>query len=162
MTSEAALDGKGRYDEDQNIDPAPDKRNPGRHFVAPRNVDGADDQADNASGKQSLKASDDGVDRGDSPEKLPGDSRPANVHEQGDADGAKMEEGVEDEGPEQGEAPRVGEIVECMVWVLGRPAEAREAGLVIVWRRPFGAQSLGVAGTASVRSGGRKRQQVCR
>lgn len=67
------------------------------------------------------------------------------MHEQGDADGAKVEEGVENEGPEGGEAPRVRERVEGELALLGGPVQAWEAGRIVARGRPLAAQVCGVS-----------------
>lgn len=67
------------------------------------------------------------------------------MHEQGDTDGAEVEEGVENEGPEGGEAPRVRERVEGELTLLRGPVQAWKAGRIVARGRPLAAQVCGVA-----------------
>ncbi|KAH7038182.1 uncharacterized protein B0I36DRAFT_403766 [Microdochium trichocladiopsis] len=113
-----------------------------RATLRPEDRDGSEDQPDDAPRKQGLEASDDGIYSRHRPEELPRHPRPADMHEQRYTHGTKVEQGIEDERPEEREPPGVGKRVESVLMLLWRPTQAREAWLLVVWRWPSGAQIL--------------------
>lgn len=105
-----------------------------REFVARRgsNVH----EPDYAAGKSGLNAGHDRIDGRDGPQILPGRGPLASeLNGDGDGGGAEVEYGVDDQGPEQSEAPGVVDGVEGKLGPLGRPAQRWEGRALVPGRR---------------------------
>lgn len=101
--SHAALYGKRRQNQDERIDNAPRKGDPGRHAKVAGSIDTTQETTDNIASNQGFDGTDCTEDNGSNPDELP--IAPLDSHSESSSDQVDADD-IND-GPEKCEAPYV-------------------------------------------------------
>lgn len=155
------MDGEGRDDHDEEVNPAQDEGDPSRHCNVPTDIQGPDPgrqlagpvypaavfnliylhKAYESAGEHSLETSDHTVHDGDNPHVLPVGPRLADLHHQSNAGGPEMEDRVDDDRPQKREPPYVSDVQQYVRKVLGRPEQRWKGRSRVICRYRIGITS---------------------